>query len=252
MGTDYSGHLFYPSEHRYGSTPFEWPLMDTTVGYWISAESHSQIHLLGNPVIWKTGVVATIIYILLLGIYTLFFHRGWMTPPEQPQRPQQQQQQQLSQNVESEDDEDESDTESVEVNQNQILAPSDSSSTVPSPSQDWWTAYQRGGWLLIGGYFLHFIPYLVYDHTLFLHHYIPALYFKILALAFVVDHFGGSFWCGRARILQHALAIAVLGWLAYVAFTFKTLAPLSYGDAGLSAENLKGLQLNENWDFVFH
>ena len=121
-----------------------------------------------------------------------------------------------------------------------------------SSSPHWWTTFQRGGWLLVGGYLLHFIPYFVYDHTLFLHHYIPALYFKILTLAFVVDHIGCSFICGRARILQHLLTLGVVVWLAFVVLTFKTLAPLSYGDANLTADQLKGLQLNDNWDFVFH
>ena len=231
--------------------------MDTTVGYWVSGDSHAQIHLLGNPVIWKTGVFATIAYIVLLGIYSLFFHRGWMTTPEQLMQQQQQQQLQQSAVVDSDGDEvdDSDDAESLDAHiQNQTLTSSDSSTSLSpsSSSDDWWKTYRRGGWLLIGGYLLHFIPYFVYDHTLFLHHYIPALYFKILTLAFVLDHLGGSFLCGRARILQHALAVGVLAWLAYVAFVFKTLAPLSYGDAGLTAEHLKGLQLHDNWDFVFH
>jgi len=242
-----------PQEHRYGSTPNEWPLMDTTVGYWVSGETHAQIHLLGNPVIWKTGAAATLLYLLLLGIYLLFFHRGWMRPPGQPQP---QQLHHRRQGVEDSDgeEEEESDGESSDIAQDQTHSPNDSSSSSASASTsvDWWNTFQRGGWLLIGGYFLHYIPYFVYDHTLFLHHYIPALYFKIMSLAFVLDHLGGSFWCGRARILQHLLSIAVVVWLAYVAVIFKMLAPLSYGDAGLTADQLKELQLNDNWDFVFH
>ena len=239
---------FPPPEHRYGSTPAEWPLLDTTVGYWVAGESHSQIHLMGNPLIWKAGFLSVGIYLALLAIYLVFFHRGWITHPDHVH-------QERSDSLSEEDSEEEEEATDTVAD---LPSPSDASTSSPTtpatpcPASDWWRTFQRGGWLLVGGYLLHFIPYFVYDHTLFLHHYIPALYFKILTLAFVVDHLGGAFLCGRVRVLQHLLTLLVAGWLGVVVLTFKTFAPLSYGDSNLTAEQLKGLQLNDNWDFVYH
>ena len=42
--------------------------------------------------------------------------------------------------------------------------------------------------LVIGGYLLNYLPYFLTDRTLFLHHYLPAVIFKILAFAVIIDH----------------------------------------------------------------
>lgn len=194
-----------PKEHRYGSSPSEWPLVDTTVGYWVSSCDHAQIHLVGNPLIWKAAFVAVWVYLVLLVLYSLLIRRGW------------------------------------------ILA-----DHCAEPADSWWPPFVRNGWFLVGGYLLHFVPYFVYDYTLFLHHYIPALYFKILSLAFLAEHI--SFLLRRVRLMQDLVTLVVLCWVVAVVVTFKTLAPLSYGDSDckMAASDLKALQLNENWDFIYH
>ena len=261
----------FSSEHRYGSTPDEWPFLDTTVGYWVSSNSHSQVHLVGNPVIWRTGVVAIGLYLVLMLLYVIVFHRGWVKHPEASIACEAPTSESLShdnndvieeieENVAGDSDANDDEhgdslqelPSSLDGSGSASAPPSAVDDAAPANNDHWWATFQRGGWLLVAGYLLHFIPYFVYDHTLFLHHYIPALYFKILALAFVVDHVGGSFVCGRWRILQHALTLAVVVWLGFVAFTFKTLAPLSYGDGNLTVSQLKELQINDNWDFVMH
>ena len=42
--------------------------------------------------------------------------------------------------------------------------------------------------LLIGGYFLHYLPFFLTDSTLFLHSYLPCVIYKILAATALVDH----------------------------------------------------------------
>lgn len=41
---------------------------------------------------------------------------------------------------------------------------------------------------MVVGYGLHYIPYFFIDRTLFLHHYLPALVFKILLCAAFIQH----------------------------------------------------------------
>ncbi|KAL4219637.1 Protein O-mannosyl-transferase 1 [Mactra antiquata] len=58
-------------EHKFSSSPIDWPWMTKTVAYWISNKSHSQIHLVGNLVVWISGAVSILLYIGLLGFYLL-------------------------------------------------------------------------------------------------------------------------------------------------------------------------------------
>jgi len=51
-----------------------------------------------------------------------------------------------------------------------------------------WQHFLFMGELLVGGYFLHLLPFFLTDRTLFLHSYLPCVVYKILVLAAVVDH----------------------------------------------------------------
>lgn len=57
-----------------------------------------------------------------------------------------------------------------------------------------WQNYVFRGQLLVGGYLLHYLPYMSADRTLFLHHYLPAVIFKILVLAALLDHLVARHW----------------------------------------------------------
>lgn len=57
--------------HMYSSEPLEWPLMSRTIAYWVSPESNAQVHLLGNIVIWYSGVIGFVFYCSLLIFYLL-------------------------------------------------------------------------------------------------------------------------------------------------------------------------------------
>lgn len=51
-----------------------------------------------------------------------------------------------------------------------------------------WNQFRTTGEVLLVGYVFHFLPYFFVDHTLFLHHYLPALAFKLLLNAALVEH----------------------------------------------------------------
>ena len=57
-----------------------------------------------------------------------------------------------------------------------------------------WQHYVFLGEVLVGGYLLHFLPYMSAERTLFLHHYLPAVVFKILVLAALLDHMVAQHW----------------------------------------------------------
>lgn len=52
-----------------------------------------------------------------------------------------------------------------------------------------WLLFRRCGLVFGFGYLLHFLPCFVYTRTLFLYHYMPALIFKLLLFAALMDHF---------------------------------------------------------------
>ncbi len=70
--------------------------------------------------------------------------------------------------------------------------------------------------VLLGGYLLNLLPFIGIKRVMFLYHYLTALVFGILILAFIID---------RSR---NARAIA-LSVIAAVAVLFIFFAPLSYG-----------------------
>ena len=53
---------------------------------------------------------------------------------------------------------------------------------------DKWDEFTFLGEMLLGGYLMHWLPYFFADRTLFLHHYLPALVFKILLTGAVIQH----------------------------------------------------------------
>ncbi|XKL60713.1 hypothetical protein PGB90_007770 [Kerria lacca] len=57
--------------HMYSSEPLEWPLIGRGIAYWVSSEHNAQIYLLGNIILWYSGVIAIIIYICLIVFYLI-------------------------------------------------------------------------------------------------------------------------------------------------------------------------------------
>lgn len=62
-------------EHQYSSTPLEWPMMHRGIAYWINPASNAQIHFLGNPVIWVSGMAAVFIFSVLFVIFAVRWRR---------------------------------------------------------------------------------------------------------------------------------------------------------------------------------
>jgi len=55
-------------------------------------------------------------------------------------------------------------------------------------AEEEWEKFINNAYVLLAGYFLHFLPFLFVERTLFLHHYLPAFIFKVLLTATTIDH----------------------------------------------------------------
>ncbi|KAJ2371435.1 Protein O-mannosyltransferase 2 [Coemansia sp. RSA 2607] len=94
---------------------------------------------------------------------------------------------------------------------------------------------------LWGGWALHYIPFFFMGRVTYIHHYLPALYFGLLLVAFELDRFFGSWRRGRYLVL----AAWVAGVIAGAVFLY--FAPFTYGWDRPSKE-LSGRRWLSSWN----
>ncbi|XP_078686158.1 protein O-mannosyl-transferase 1-like [Branchiostoma floridae x Branchiostoma belcheri] len=182
-------------EHKYSSSPAEWPLMERGVAYWLHPRTNAQIHFMGNPLVWWSGVMGILGYVGLLGVFLVRRRRACF------------------------DMDDES-----------------------------WHRYILTGELVLGGWVLHYVPFFLMERTLFLHHYLPALVFKILLLAVMVENIHTHVL--RWPVHRHIFSALCAVWVTCIYFTYRKFAPLTYGNSDLSADEVTDLKWLESWDLL--
>ncbi|EZA57599.1 hypothetical protein DMN91_002403 [Ooceraea biroi] len=116
-----------------------------------------------------------------------------------------------------------------------------------------WQKFINNAYVLLAGYFLHFLPFLFVERTLFLHHYLPAFIFKVLLTAATIDHLYYLIGTRRAwKALLYILTCGTIVWVLLVIYVFKKFAVLSYGTSALSAKDIIKLRWRDTWDFIVH
>nr|CAG4647668.1 EOG090X015P [Moina brachiata] len=116
-----------------------------------------------------------------------------------------------------------------------------------------WDQFRTTGEVLLLGYVFHFLPYFFVDHTLFLHHYLPALAFKLLLNAAVVEHLYYLTRLVFARqFFNYLCVLGVCAWMMGIVFVFNKFIPLTYGMGPMNATQILDLKLRETWDFIVH
>ena len=104
------------------------------------------------------------------------------------------------------------------------------------------------------GWAFHYFPFYLMARQLFLHHYLPALYFAIMASCQVYD-FGTNRFGGLGLRERPAIGRAGVSLLLAVSVVaFSLLAPLSYGNVW-TQDACNRVKLFETWDFdcnTFH
>lgn len=105
------------------------------------------------------------------------------------------------------------------------------------------------------GWFFHYFPFYLMQRQLFLHHYLPALYFAIITLCQIYDYgtnrFGGVYGVKDVPAIGRSGIVLFLG-ASIVAFTI--YSPLVYGNAW-TQDACKAVKLFDTWDFdcnTFH
>ncbi|OMJ15990.1 Dolichyl-phosphate-mannose-protein mannosyltransferase 2 [Smittium culicis] len=77
--------------------------------------------------------------------------------------------------------------------------------------------------ILIVGYFIHYLPFLFMGRVMYLHHYLPSLYFAVLALAYFIDYYSRRYLSKRMQIVNFVF------WVAIATFAFILFSPLTFG-----------------------
>jgi dolichyl-phosphate-mannose-protein mannosyltransferase len=106
--------------------------------------------------------------------------------------------------------------------------------------------YEVGMTLL--GWAFHYFPFYLMARQLFLHHYLPALYFAIMALCQMYDFVSYRFDVFRLRQYPAIGQAAAVGFLAIAITVFTIYSPIAYGNAWTKSQ-CKSAKLFKTWDW---
>ncbi|CAM0142831.1 unnamed protein product [Umbelopsis sp. WA50703] len=93
----------------------------------------------------------------------------------------------------------------------------------------------------IAGWALHFLPFILMDRQLFLHHYMPALYFGILAFAATFDLLTKHLRPGKKFVVATMFITVVVA-------IFLVYSPITYGTEW-SRDSCIRSKIMEKWDY---
>ena len=159
---------------------------------------HSQIYLIGNPVLWWMSTAFICLYIV--GVFLNRF-----------------------------------------LTKIAPRYPSLSSSSLFSFVSTFYTSSNASGFLFMS-WLLHWLPFFGMQRQLFLHHYLPALFFAIILAALQFERLSVQFMSERKRIITLAL-LTIAGIALFFAFI-----PLGYGLKMTKKQCLR-LKWLPRWDF---
>ncbi|KAG0759880.1 hypothetical protein G6F62_004702 [Rhizopus arrhizus] len=98
--------------------------------------------------------------------------------------------------------------------------------------------YERSAGFFAAAWALHYLPFYFMERQLFLHHYMPALYFSILTMSIGLD------MITRRLIKAKPLVLTVL--VVVIIYTYFVYAPLTYGGSW-DIEKCEDARLLETW-----
>lgn len=214
----------------YGSTdeslPWTWPLMRRGMNYYGSKETNHYVHFMGNPLLWWTasGAVAFYIASCLFSVYQFL----------------------QSKNVTA------SSSAMGRLRSKQVER--DRFGVTPF--------YAVASGTFFAGWAIHYLPFFFMSRQVFLHHYLPSLYFSILLLVSRLDRLwsswpgpssnGGSSGGGSNTIVTSGrLRLLVgLGLMAVMIMSWWLFSPLSYGTDFASKTQCERLRALGSWRFI--
>ena len=117
-------------------------------------------------------------------------------------------------------------------------------------SEDNWRHFLFLLELFPGGYALHYLPYFLEDRTLFLHHYLPSVVYKVIALAAVGDHL--YHMSAKSSVARGVIKYSCVVLLAVQIQAFLSLSIFSYGSEAPTKQQIESLRWVDTWDFLTH
>ncbi|KAF9053374.1 dolichyl-phosphate-mannose-protein mannosyltransferase [Panaeolus papilionaceus] len=106
-----------------------------------------------------------------------------------------------------------------------------------------WEHFVYVGKIAFFGWMFHFVPFLIMGRVTYLHHYLPTLYFAVLMLAHVFDHFIFS----SKRYTQKTKSIAFGVIAGVITFTFWWFKGVAFGIDGPVNDHW-GLEWRKTWN----
>lgn len=119
-------------------------------------------------------------------------------------------------------------------------------------TEEQWYKISRGGVFLLLGWAFQYFPYFLLHRCLFLHHYLPALTFKIMLSAAVCEYMSYIVKVTGDNILNSLIKLFVYILISTVSLMFFCVFQvLSYGNAEISREDANILSLGKNWEIYY-
>ncbi|KAG0349222.1 hypothetical protein BG005_011094 [Podila minutissima] len=103
--------------------------------------------------------------------------------------------------------------------------------------------YSVASGTFFAGWAIHYAPFFYMSRQLYLHHYLPALYFSILLLVSRVDRF----WQKWPKHVRYCAGLALMGTIILSWFVF---SPLAYGSDFRSKALCERLRVLGGWKFT--
>jgi dolichyl-phosphate-mannose-protein mannosyltransferase len=100
--------------------------------------------------------------------------------------------------------------------------------------------YEKSGGFFVLGWCLHYLPFYYLGRQLFLHHYMPALYFAVLTLGVGVDLVTRRF----PQAIKMSILVAVS---ASIGYTYYVYSPITYGESW-SVNECQKASLLSSWN----
>ncbi|KAK2704460.1 protein O-mannosyltransferase 1-like [Artemia franciscana] len=120
-------------------------------------------------------------------------------------------------------------------------------------SEKTWNQFVTIGEVFLIGYAIHFAPFFFVDHTLFLHHYLPAYAFKLLLAGAMAEHVLNAIRDVYNRKWLRQLVVGlIIGWIVSSVYIFNKFKILTYGIGSGTATEILDLKWKDSWDFIIH
>lgn len=118
-------------------------------------------------------------------------------------------------------------------------------------SPDEWNGYMIVCYLMVGGYFINFLPFFPMERTLFTHHYLTSLLFKLILIPILADHMHQVVF-GEFPILQTVFKLSCAVYTIAVIWCYNYFSVFTYGVNALSAAEIEQKKWFSTWDFLAH